>query len=136
MIDMFLEVTPTAKARPRLGKGGAVYTPEKTKMAERELRILLICELNRSKQKITDKPVCVKLRFNYIFPRKLSAHDRLLADLDMLYKVTRPDIDNLAKLVCDAMNGLIYYDDNQIVKLVAEKVYSQREGIELKVLEL
>ena len=134
MIDIFLEVTPTAKARPRLGRGGSVYTPQKTKIAEKEIKILLKSEMKRTGQIITDKPVFVKLRFCYIYPRKMSSHDKLLADLDMFYKASRPDIDNVGKLVLDSMNGIVYYDDNQVVKLLAEKVYCKREGIELKVL--
>lgn len=136
MLDIFLEVTPTPKGRPRMGGAGNVYTPEKTRLAERELRALLILELNKAKVKITSAPVYVSLVFNYMYPKKLSPHDKLLADLDLLYKATRPDLDNLEKLVIDSMNGLVFYDDNQVVKLMGEKRYSGREGIEIKVLEL
>jgi len=136
MLDIFLEIAPTPKGRPRLGKGGNTYTPSKTKMAEREIRILLSAEVGRSKIQITEKPVYVKLVFHYPFPRKMSSRDKLLADLGMFYKATRPDLDNLEKLVLDSMNGLIFYDDNQVVKLASEKIYSAREGVELKVLEL
>jgi Holliday junction resolvase RusA-like endonuclease len=38
--------------------------------------------------------------------------------------VTKPDVDNLAKSVLDAINGVAYKDDNQIVDLVARKVYA------------
>lgn len=36
----------------------------------------------------------------------------------------RPDLDNLAKLVGDALNGLAYRDDSQIVGLTVEKHYT------------
>lgn len=136
MLDMFLDVSPTPKARPRMTKSGNVYNTAKTRNAERDIRLLIQDEISKKQIHITEKPVIVKIRFNYEFPTKLSRKDRLLADLDMLYKQTRPDIDNLAKLVCDSMNNLIYFDDGQVVKLVCEKRYSKREGIELKVLEL
>jgi Holliday junction resolvase RusA-like endonuclease len=35
----------------------------------------------------------------------------------------RPDIDNLAKLVLDAVNSILYVDDKQVVSLQAEKMY-------------
>lgn len=35
---------------------------------------------------------------------------------------TGPDVDNLAKFVLDALNGLVYPDDRQIVKLVVLKL--------------
>jgi len=41
------------------------------------------------------------------------------------------DIDNLAKLVLDALNGIIWEDDKQIVKLLAEKKYAEKEEIRI-----
>ena len=32
-------------------------------------------------------------------------------------KVSRPDVDNLMKLVMDALNGVVYRDDSQVVML-------------------
>ena len=37
--------------------------------------------------------------------------------------VTSPDIDNLVKFILDGMNGLIYKDDAQVVKLIVQKLY-------------
>ena len=34
-----------------------------------------------------------------------------------------PDIDNLAKFVLDALNGVLYADDRQLARLVLEKTY-------------
>jgi len=136
MLDMFLDVSPTQKDRPRLGKRGRVFNTLKTRNAEADIRLLIQDEISKQQIHITDKPVIVKIRFNYELPSRLSKKDKLLADLDMLYKVSRPDIDNLCKLVMDSMNQLIYFDDGQVVKLVCEKRYGKREGIELKVMEI
>ena len=35
-----------------------------------------------------------------------------------------PDLDNLIKFVCDALNGVFYKDDSQISQLKAEKLYT------------
>ncbi|MDR1647770.1 MAG: RusA family crossover junction endodeoxyribonuclease, partial [Zoogloeaceae bacterium] len=37
----------------------------------------------------------------------------------------RPDLDNVVKSVCDAMNGVVFRDDAQIVRLTAEKIYAE-----------
>jgi Holliday junction resolvase RusA-like endonuclease len=129
MLDIFLEITPTAKERPRLGKHGNVYTPPKTKSAEEEISYLLKVALLRTGNKITNKPVFVKLIFQYPYPRGKTQKDKL-------YKTTRPDLDNLIKLVMDSMNELIFYDDNQVVRLESEKIYSDKQGIDIKVREL
>lgn len=34
----------------------------------------------------------------------------------------RPDIDNLVKFVLDSLNGVVYHDDRQVVKVVAYKM--------------
>jgi Holliday junction resolvase RusA-like endonuclease len=36
---------------------------------------------------------------------------------------SRPDLDNLIKTVLDALNGIAYTDDKQIVRLGATKAY-------------
>lgn len=136
MLDIFLDVTPTPKARPRMTRDGHVYNPLKTEQAERDIQFLLKAHIIRLQIQITDKPVVVSMIFHHDCPKTMNKSDRLLADLGMLYKASKPDIDNLAKLVADAMNGLIYFDDAQIVKLTCEKKYSKREGVELKVIEM
>ena len=37
----------------------------------------------------------------------------------------KPDIDNYAKLVIDAMNGKVFYDDGQITTLIVKKRWSR-----------
>lgn len=39
-------------------------------------------------------------------------------------KDTRPDVDNGIKSLLDALNGLAWNDDGQVVKITAEKYYS------------
>lgn len=49
-------------------------------------------------------------------------------------KITaRPDIDNLVKAVTDALNGILWKDDSQIVSLSAEKRYGESGRITLLV---
>jgi Holliday junction resolvase RusA-like endonuclease len=52
---------------------------------------------------------------------KLQAY---LAEKKILRPAKKPDVDNYAKTVLDAVNGVLFYDDGQIVKLVIEKYYS------------
>ena len=43
----------------------------------------------------------------------------------------RPDVDNLAKPVEDALTGIAYRDDSQIARLCVSKVYKEPEGVEI-----
>lgn len=46
-----------------------------------------------------------------------------------LHHTKRPDLDNLAKAIKDALKGTIYRDDSQITDIVACKRYSPAPGV-------
>ena len=72
------------------------------------------------------EPVVVQVKF---FMRRPDTHFKNRARWNPLKAilpyafVATPDIDNLVKFVLDGMNGLVYKDDKQVVKLVAYKLY-------------
>ena len=43
-------------------------------------------------------------------------------------KVTKPDVDNLAKAILDALNGVAYEDDSQVYWLEVKKWYVENGG--------
>ena len=45
-------------------------------------------------------------------------------DSSPIYPISRPDLDNYIKFVFDALNGVFYKDDSQIVHLESEKEYA------------
>lgn len=47
----------------------------------------------------------------------------------------RPDIDKLARAVLDALTGVAYDDDEQVVKLIASKEYAETEGAWIKIID-
>ena len=47
----------------------------------------------------------------------------------------RPDLDNLNKSVMDALNGIVYRDDCQVVTLNSKKVYAETPGVDICVME-
>ena len=47
-----------------------------------------------------------------------------------------PDTDNLAKSLLDALNGLAYGDDKQIVELEVKKFYGETEEAKIKLIPL
>lgn len=64
-------------------------------------------------------PVCLQIQFLIPFLKRVKERDR---DDAIAHAVRKPDIDNLAKAVMDALTGLAYRDDHQIVRLLVEKV--------------
>lgn len=48
-----------------------------------------------------------------------------------LLPAKKPDIDNIAKAVLDALNSVAYRDDTQIVELQIRKQYSEKPRLEI-----
>lgn len=45
------------------------------------------------------------------------------------YPVIRPDLDKLIRAVLDALTGVLFVDDSQVVHIDAQKTFSDDEGV-------
>jgi len=88
----------------------------------------------QSSQEPTLAACGVKIRFIMPIPKSWSKKKQLAAIGQP--HISKPDIDNLIKGCFDAVNGLIWKDDNQVVDVQAVKVYGEQPGIEMEVFEL
>lgn len=131
-MELFIDVKPVPKARPRLSKFGAVFTPKKTVIAEKAIHMIVMSHMHKHHVHMTFRPVIVEITFCYKYRKGTKEVDKLLP----MHVNKRPDIDNLAKLVLDSLNGVAYSDDAQVVKLRCEKIYSEKEGINLRIIEI
>ena len=50
--------------------------------------------------------------------------------------VVKPDIDNYVKAILDALNGVAFKDDSQIIALNAKKLYSDKPRTEIEITEM
>lgn len=48
--------------------------------------------------------------------------------------IARPDVDNYAKGIKDALNGILYKDDSQIVELTVRKYYAKEPKAVIKII--
>ncbi|MEO5302936.1 RusA family crossover junction endodeoxyribonuclease [Enterococcus cecorum] len=55
------------------------------------------------------------------------------AEQGKLRPKTKPDADNYAKGILDAMKGIIWQDDGQVTDLIARKYYSERPRVEVAI---
>jgi len=122
---------PVPKGRPRFTRQGRTYTPAKTKTYEEQVAVLAraVCP------EPLKTPVAVLV--TAVFPVPLTyPKKRREACLSGSERHTkRPDLDNIVKAVTDGMNGVVYGDDSQIVRLVANKVYGTDAMVEVLVKE-
>lgn len=123
---------PTGKGRPRLGKY-STYTPQRTKDYEDLVKISF-----RNKYRIQPSEKEIKMKITAVFapPVNLSKKKRAeLIDWEQGY-MHKPDIDNIAKIILDALNGLAYKDDNQVTALLVFKQYGKADKVVVELEEL
>lgn len=122
---------PAAKQRPRLGKG-YTYTPTKTVNYETLVRQIYI---QHYPGKQLDGELIMHIRAYFGIPKSASRIKREQMLSGRIRPTKRPDWDNVGKIVSDALNGLAYHDDSQIVTATVEKWYGERPRVEIEIEE-
>lgn len=117
--------TPQGKGRPRVTKYGT-FTPEKTKQYEELVR----WSWRAAKCKpLANQPLEV-LVYAYFTPPKSASKKKQNAMLGAPY-MHKPDADNIAKAILDALNGIAYADDSAVVSLTVEKFYAETARVDV-----
>ncbi len=126
MIQFRVDMKPTGKGRPRsyldrLTGRVSVYTDSKTATAERSVAY-------KAREAMTwHNPIttacAVEIEAFYALPKSTSKKREMLEVGKPA--TTKPDVDNVAKLVLDAMNGIVYEDDRLVSDLVIRKRKSE-----------
>jgi Holliday junction resolvase RusA-like endonuclease len=83
----------------------------------------------RAMEAVFTKHVPVRLWLTFQFVRPKSAKNRPLM-------VVKPDLDKLVRGVCDALTGVIYHDDAQVVEIIASKRYGAVESVTVRAEEV
>jgi Holliday junction resolvase RusA-like endonuclease len=110
------------KQRPRFSrKGGRTYTAEQTVTMEAHVRH---CADQAVGNPCLTGPLAVAIEVGLPIPRSWSKRKQTEAASGMARPTGKPDLDNIIKLVCDALNGVVWNDDSQIVAQVATKHYA------------
>ena len=136
-IHFQVEGDPRGKGRPRFGRFGKftrVYTDKQTTDYEAVIKSYAAHAMGSSDP--LETAVSVFLYVRLAVPQSYSKK-RTEACLSGLEKpCKKPDIDNIAKTYLDAMNGVIFKDDTQVVDLHVKKVYSAFAGVNVMVMEV
>ena len=136
MVTFKVDANPVGKQRARYVKRGnfvQTYTPEKTRTYETLIKYAAIEAMGSSEP--LETPVSLYLYIRAPIPKSYSK--KKVADcLNGFDKpIKKPDASNVLKSVEDAMNGVVYRDDCQIVNFHVSKVYSSQSGIDVCVKE-
>ena len=100
------------KPRPRVNRNGRVWTPKKFKDYEKKIANAYI----DAGGEILEGCVSVIVRTFRSLPK--SRPKKLESEPDNF----KPDVDNIGKIFLDALNGVAYKDDKQVVLLCVTKM--------------
>ena len=121
MADVSFEVfgKVRGKGRPRFTRGGRPYTPKATRDYERAIREAFENANGRPPEPFSG-PIAVCIMTYRQLPN--SAPKSVISEQD----THKPDIDNVAKIVLDALNGVAWKNDAQVVSLTVSKLNRTR----------
>ena len=130
MASVFFKVPgkPHGKERPRVVNGHA-YTPEKTKAFEQAVA----WAYKAAGGKMMEGYIEVNVTAFYDIPKNTSKKSRELMERGIILPMKKPDVDNVVKAVLDALNGIAYKDDNQVVRETGAKFYGKEPCLYIEV---
>jgi Holliday junction resolvase RusA-like endonuclease len=121
------------KQRPRVTKAGHTYTPAETVNAEAHIKLLAGIGMKECDGHLFEGPVELAVSVTCPIPKSWSKRMREDALNGVWRPTSKPDLDNIVKLVADALNGVVYEDDKAIVRMVAEKYYGPEPSMQISV---
>ena len=122
-VCMHVPFRPLPQKRHRYSRG-RMYDPSKT---DKQI-FLHLCRAQHPPAQLLG-PVRCRLQFTFKRPKShFTARGMLRKGVPALH-IYKPDVDNLAKFVLDALNGLYYKDDSQIYDLYVHKQYGDTDQV-------
>lgn len=112
---------PVAMGRHRTTRTGHNYTPKKTVDAKCNISYAVS---QQYKGLPLDRPLRLTVLFCFAPSQALSKKYPAEIAAETIPVEKKPDIDNLVKLLGDALNGILWADDKLIVDIRATKRYS------------
>ena len=139
---------PMGKQRPKFSSRGSfikTYTPKET--VNYESKVVNAYKTQCGKMFGLECMLSAKIiayykipssRYRFYKKTKSVELDRTgqLMYVNEIRPTVKPDCDNIAKICLDALNGIAYYDDKQIVELSVKKYYSKEPRVEIEIEEL
>lgn len=106
----------------RRGNFTTSYTPKQDVTYENLVKTLYLNKANGLMW--NDKePIEVHIVAYFDIPKSYSKKKSKAAAELQMFPCKKPDADNIAKIICDGLNGVAYHDDAQIVNLTVLKIF-------------
>lgn len=134
MLAFTIPGAPQGKARARTCRNGHTYTPDGTVLYENLVKTEFLQQCGRGQRITGDRPALhMEIVAVYPVPTSYSKRNRVAALSGDMLPAKKPDADNIAKIIADALNGLAYDDDAQITDLSVMKRYGEEPEVRVRV---
>ena len=139
-MNVFIKVLgePVGKGRPRFStKGGfpRAYTPAKTESYQKSIKAEYL-ENYIPLLFAPNTPLLIIVNAFMPIPKSTSKKNRISMLEGHIRPMKKPDADNILKAAMDALNGVAYEDDKQLVSTSCNKWYSEVPRTEIIIEEI
>lgn len=134
MIKLVIPGKPMGKQRPRVCKNGIAFTPKETVNYETLIKQLYIEKYPN--EKLLDSELKIEIIAYYEIPKSKPKKIKCQMISNEVRPTVKPDIDNICKIICDALNSIAYSDDKQIVECIVKKYYAEKPQVEILLSEI
>jgi len=135
VVTFSVDGDPVPKGRPRFARRGQfVQTYTDAKTIDYETQVAMRARHAIGSTKPLEGALSVFLYLRYTVPASYSKKRKEACLLGVEYP-KKVDIDNVYKSITDAMQGIVYANDSQIVEAHIKKVYAEESGANIMVQE-
>ena len=124
---------PRGKERPRFR--GHAYTPAKTRQYEKAVKDAYIEKYGNFKY-ADGTMLRMSICAFYKIPKSVSKANELSMLNDVIRPTKKPDLDNIIKIIADALNNVAYKDDSAIIEIECIKKYAKEPKVLIQIEEV
>ena len=136
-IEFIIEGKVKPKQSFRYTRFGHKYTPRDVKQYARDIQYSFYAKYPKwLPSMFFEKPLRAEIEVYIKMPQSFSKIKKQRAIAGGIRPLVKPDVDNCTKNIFDALNGIVYPDDKQIVELSVAKYYSDTEFVKVRIMEV
>ena len=129
-MKIIIDGPAVGKGRPRassIGGKARLYTPKQTRDYETHIKALAHAAMFGKAP--ADGPLQAEIWIMVAPPSSMSKKKQRMAMEGDLLPTSKPDVDNVSKIVLDALNGIAYLDDKQVTDLIVRRRYAPKDSV-------
>lgn len=124
-VTIVIPGTWTPELKKQVSRGTFSRRVDMPKASQAKATAALFAAQAMAGRKAFDEPIEVNFRWEKPKPSGYRKHEN--------WPWKRPDLNNLTKLIEDALQGIVYRDDSQICRSTQEKVFGEVEQVTVTV---